>query len=83
LAADGFDIEKGVTTHFEPEAILNRMMCGAASEIVVVTDSSKFERICLHKILEPQGIAKLVTDTGIPDEAREALTRIGVEVIIA
>jgi DeoR family transcriptional regulator of aga operon len=83
LAADGFDIEKGLTTHFEPEALLNRMMCKAASEIIVVADSSKFGRICLHKVLEPQGISKLVTDTGIPESAREALTRIGVEVIIA
>jgi DeoR family transcriptional regulator, aga operon transcriptional repressor len=83
LAADGFDIEKGLTTHFEPEALLNRMMCRAASEIIVVADSSKFGRICLHKILEPQGISKLVTDTGIPDSSREALTRIGVEVIAA
>jgi DeoR family transcriptional regulator of aga operon len=83
LAADGFDIEKGLTTHFEPEALLNRMMCQAASEIIVVADSSKFDRICLHKILEPQGITKLVTDTGIPDSARQALTGIGVEVIIA
>jgi DeoR family transcriptional regulator of aga operon len=83
LAADGFDIEKGLTTHFEPEALLNRMMCRAASEIIIVADSSKFGRICLHKILEPQGIAKVVTDSGIPDSARDALTRIGVEVIIA
>ncbi len=83
LAADGFDIDKGITTHFEPEALLNRMMCRAASEIIVVADSSKFGRICLHKILEPMGIAKLVTDAGIPDSAREALTRIGVEVIVA
>ena len=83
LAADGFDIEKGITTHFEPEALLNRMMCQAASEIIVVADSSKFGRICLHKILEPMGIAELVTDAGIPDSAREALTRIGVEVIVA
>jgi DeoR family transcriptional regulator, aga operon transcriptional repressor len=83
LAADGFDIEKGLTTHFEPEALLNRMMCSAASEIIMVADSSKFGRICLHKILEPQGIATLVTDAGIPDASREALTRIGVQVIIA
>jgi DeoR family transcriptional regulator of aga operon len=83
LAADGFDIDKGLTTHFEPEALLNRMMCRAASEIIVVADSSKFGRICLHKILEPQGMSTLVTDTGIPESAREALTRIGVEVIIA
>lgn len=82
LAADGFDIDKGITTHFEPEALLNRMMCKTATEIIVVADSSKFGRICLHKILEPQGIAKLVTDAGIPGEAREALTRSGVEVII-
>ena len=83
LAADGFDIEKGLTTHFEPEALLNRMMCRAASEIIVVADSSKFGRICLHKVLEPQGISKLVIDTGIPEASRDALTRIGVEVIIA
>jgi len=83
LAADGFDIEKGLTTHFEPEALLNRLMCKAASEIIMVADSSKFGRICLHKIIESQGIAKVVTDTGIPDATREALIRIGVEVIIA
>jgi len=82
LAADGFDIEKGITTHFEPEAQLNRMMCQAATEIIVVADSSKFGRICLHKILEPQSISKVVTDAGIPVEAREALTRSGVEVVI-
>lgn len=83
LAADGFDIEKGLTTHFEPEALLNRMMCRAASEIIVVADSSKFGRICLHKIIEPQEFSTLVTDTGIPAAAREALTQAGVEVIIA
>jgi DeoR family transcriptional regulator, aga operon transcriptional repressor len=83
LAADGFDIEKGLTTHYEPEALLNRMMCRATSEIIVVADSSKFNRICLHKIVESQGISKLVTDTGIPESAREELTRIGVEVVIA
>jgi DeoR family transcriptional regulator of aga operon len=83
LAADGFDIEKGVTTHFEPEALLNRKMCEVAREIILVTDSSKFGRVCLHKILEPQRISKVVTDDGIPAEAREALTRIGVQVIIA
>jgi DeoR family transcriptional regulator of aga operon len=83
LAADGFDIEKGVTTHFEPEALLNRKMCEVAREVILVTDSSKFGRVCLHKIVESQRIAKVVTDDGIPAEAREALARIGVQVIIA
>ena len=83
LAADGFHIDKGITTHFEPEALLNRLMCQAASEIIVVTDSSKFGRLCLHKILEPQRIARVITDAGIPAEMREALTAAGVQVQIA
>ena len=83
LAADGFHTEKGITTHFEPEALLNRLMCRAASEIILVADSSKFGRICLHKILEPQGIARVITDAGIADETRDELARIGVEVLIA
>ncbi len=83
LAADGFHTEKGITTHYEPEALLNRLMCRAASEIILVADSSKFGRICLHKILEPQGIARVVTDAGIASETRDELARIGVEVIIA
>ena len=83
LAADGFDTEKGVTTHYEPEALLNRLMCRAAREIIVVTDSSKLGRVCLHKILDTRGIGRLVTDAGIGAATREELTRCGVEVIVA
>jgi len=59
------------------------MMCQAATEIIVVTDSSKFGRLCLHKIVEPQRIARVITDAGIPLETREALTAAGVQVQIA
>jgi DeoR family transcriptional regulator of aga operon len=83
LAADGFHIDKGITTHFEAEALLNRLMCQAATEIIVVTDSSKFGRLCLHKIVEPQRIARVITDAGIPPETREALSAAGVLVQIA
>ncbi|MGH8253539.1 MAG: transcriptional repressor AgaR [Steroidobacteraceae bacterium] len=83
LAADGFHTDKGITTHFEPEALLNRLMCRAASEIILVADSSKFGRICLHKILEPKGLSRVITDDGIAAETRDELARIGVEVVIA
>lgn len=83
LGVDGFHMERGVTTHFEPEALLNRLMCKVASEIIVVTDSSKFGHICLHKILEPEGISKIVTDHNIPAGYAEGLKRLGIDVIIA
>jgi DeoR family transcriptional regulator, aga operon transcriptional repressor len=81
LGVDGFDLQKGVSTHFEPEATLNRMMCDAAAEIIVVTDSSKFGKVCLHKIVEPARIAKVITDERISREVLTALTALGVEVI--
>ena len=68
LGVDGFDLLKGVTTHFEPEAVLNRMMCEAAAEIIVVTDSSKFGKVwgtsCLGFTLE--ACKNAIEDCGIP-----------------
>ena len=82
LGVDGFHMERGITTHFEAEALLNRIMCKVASEIIVVTDSSKFNHVCLHKILEPSGISKVVTDRNIPSDYLEGLKRLGIEVIL-
>jgi DeoR family transcriptional regulator of aga operon len=58
-------------------------MCRAAREVIVVADSSKFGRVCLHKILETSGVSKLVTDAGISTATRDELARCGVEVIVA
>ena len=51
LGVDGFDVERGITTHFEPEAMLNRKMVAAAARVIAVTDASKFGRTCLHRII--------------------------------
>ncbi|MEP1448582.1 MAG: hypothetical protein ABJK37_20930 [Paraglaciecola sp.] len=82
LGVDGFHMERGITTHFEAEALLNKLMCKVASEVIVVTDSSKFGHVCLHKILEPSGVRKIVTDQNIPKDYHEGLQRLGIEVII-
>lgn len=82
LGVDGFNMEKGVTTHFEPEAQLNRLMCKAASKTFVVTDSSKFGRICLHQILDAEQVSTVITDPGLPDEYRTGLEKLGVNVVI-
>jgi DeoR family transcriptional regulator of aga operon len=83
LGVDGFDLERGITTHFEPEAILNRLMCAAAAQVIVVTDSSKFGRICLHRILDPSRVNTLVTDERIEPTLADQLSSLGVEVIRA
>ncbi len=81
LGVDGFDLDRGITTHFEPEAILNRLMCAAAAQIIVVTDSSKFGRTCLHRILDPARVHTLITDDKIDSALAERLSVLGVKVI--
>lgn len=72
LGVDGFDVERGVTTHHEPEAMLNRKMVEAANRVIAVTDSSKFGRVCLHRIIGIQDIDELITDRQAPEFIQRA-----------
>ena len=80
LGADGIDPNAGVTTHFELEASLNRMMCKAARQIILVADSSKFGRVGSHIICGLDAIDVLVTDAGVPRELLERLRAGGCDV---
>lgn len=78
LGVDSIDLNRGISTHFEPEAKLNRVMCNCAEQIIVVTDSSKFGKKALHSILPLDAIDVLVTDSGIPQEFVALLTKLNV-----
>ena len=75
LGVDGMDVERGITTHFEPEAILNRKMVAAASTVIAVTDQTKFGRVCLHRIVQLDEIHALVTDGAVPEDIELAAQR--------
>lgn len=78
LGVDGLDIERGITTHHEPEAQLNRRMVETAREVIAVTDASKFGRVCLHRIIDVADLDVLVTDTAAPAYIDEAADRLAV-----
>ena len=79
LGADGIDSEVGVTTHFEHEASLNRLMCQVARQVIVVADSSKFGRCGSHIICRLSEIDVLVTDAGVPGDLSDELRARDVE----
>ncbi len=54
------------------------MMVEIASEVIVVTDSSKFDRQAFHVICPLMRIDRLITDTGIPERYAQALEQQGV-----
>jgi DeoR family transcriptional regulator of aga operon len=82
LGVDAIDIERGVSTHNEDEARLNRRMCEVADRIIVITDSSKFNRSSLHKIIDTLRIDMVITDDGVPAESLKELQRVGIEVVL-
>lgn len=83
LGVDGFDLERGITTHYEPEAMLNRKMVEAARVVAAITDSSKFGRICLHRIIAASELDMLITDTGAPEDIRQASQQLGFQLLLA
>lgn len=83
LGVDGFDLQKGMTTFNEQEAQLNRLMCEAANQVIVVADSSKFGQYSDYVICPVNQIDVLVTDENLPHNYKTTLENAGVQVLIA
>jgi DeoR family transcriptional regulator of aga operon len=81
LGVDGLDPEIGVMTPDVHEAKLNAIMIESSREVVVVADSSKFQRRSLSVIAKLDRIHKLITDDHAPADIVAALRARNVEVI--
>lgn len=83
LGVDGFHLDRGVTTHYEPEALLNRKMAKAAQSVIAVTDTSKFGRVCLHRIIDARDLDILITDDAAPEYIVQASIDLGFKLLLA
>lgn len=83
LGVDGFDLDFGISTPNLEEAHLNQIMIEISKEVIVVTDSSKFQRRGFAFIAPINKINTVVTDKGILPENKNKLENLGVKVIIA
>jgi len=63
------------------EAQLNAVMIQVSREVVVVADSSKFQRRSLSVIAKLDVVHKVITDTGVDSEVLAALHARSIEVI--
>lgn len=83
LGVDGFDLDFGISTPNLEEAHLNQIMIEISKEVIVITDSSKFQRRGFAFIAPVNKINTVVTDKGILPENKNKLENLGVKVIIA
>jgi DeoR family transcriptional regulator of aga operon len=80
LGADGIDPQLGVMTPHLAEAQLNARMIAISRQVVVVADSSKFERRNISLIARLEQVNLLITDRLAPAPAVEQLRERGVQV---
>lgn len=74
LGTDGFSPERGLTTRFVEGAQVSTLMRDRAEETWLVADSSKFGQAGFVTFLPLDAITGIITDSGLPDDAVEALT---------
>ena len=83
FGVEGFDVKSGLTCATLEEANLTRKMMKSATQSIVLADSTKFCRRGFGKICNLEDVDILITDSGLPEEARKAIEAIGITIIIA
>ncbi|MBD1261435.1 DeoR/GlpR transcriptional regulator [Maribacter polysiphoniae] len=83
LGVDGLDIKQGAFTPNIEEASLNQIMIDIAKDVILVADSSKFNRRSLAFICPTNKINIIVTDANISKEVLVQLQDANIKVIIA
>ena len=84
IGVEGLSLRSGLTTPALAEAELARVMIEQThGQVVVVADSSKVGTVADFSIAPIEAVTILVTDPGLDDEFRKALTGLGVRVVVA
>jgi DeoR/GlpR family transcriptional regulator of sugar metabolism len=82
LGADAISLEHGITNRTLQEVPIKRAMIKAADEVIVVADHSKLNKRVFASLCNLNEIKKLIIDK-IDEDFKQALSEIGVEVILA
>jgi DeoR family transcriptional regulator of aga operon len=82
LGIESFDLSSGAGARHEDEARVNRQIAARAKKVIVVTDSSKFQKSAFAVISPVEEIDMIITDSGLDSKIVKELERSGVEVVI-
>lgn len=83
LGVDGIDIDYGCTTTSLDEAILNQKMIKSAQKVILLADSSKFEKKGFGKICALTDVDQIITDNKVSEKIINRIKELGVELKIA
>ncbi len=80
LGVDGVDLQKGLTAFNYEEAKLNQLMIKAASEIILIADSSKFGKKMMGFIGRIDEMDRIITNKEIDQKYVDELNRLHLKI---
>jgi len=83
LGVDGIDIDYGCSTTSLEEATLNKKMITSAQKVIVLADSSKFNKKGFGKICNLSDIHQIITDSKISNTLADKIRSRGIQLTIA
>jgi DeoR/GlpR family transcriptional regulator of sugar metabolism len=82
LGIHAVDLKAGLTDTSVEVAQTKRTMIRAARQVILLADSSKWERVAFAKIAPLSAVHTVVTDSGLSDSIRETVEALGIELVI-
>jgi len=83
LGANGIDLEEGLTQSNVEEVPIKKRVAANSKEVIVLADSSKFNRNVFVTFLPLERVNVILTDTGISSELKKALEERHIRVLVA
>jgi len=68
LGIDGASVEQGITNIVLEEVPIKKLQIEISNQVILVADSSKFDKIAPHRVCFWNSIHKVVTDANTPDK---------------
>jgi len=82
IGTTGFSIAEGITNMLLESAEVIRRMCDYAERIILLADSSKYDRLGFAKVFPLGRISEIITDKEMSQQALESLRGQGLEVTV-
>lgn len=82
IGVDGIDAEYGLTTTDSMEASLNVEMIHSSQKVIVLSDSTKFQKRGLSKICNFDVVDQIITDSGLPPHVQTKIDKLGVDIVV-
>ncbi len=83
MGIPAISLEHGLMSDYMPEILSDRAMRRMVSDVVVLADARKFERVAPAYVFGLEEVNTIVTDDGIPQGVRGTLEERGVRVVVA